>query len=168
MTTKPQKYHRILAIAPASRGFGYALLEGERLVNWGVTTVTEDKNSNCVKKVEVRILHDKPDLIVLEDTAAEGSRRHQRIRDLSQLLLALSLEHGIPVAWFRRDQVMRFFFGKDKGTKEEMAPRVTLHFPKELGAIVLPKRRPWMGQHYQMDMFDAVALAVVLRGYRQA
>ena len=39
---------------------------------------------------------------------------------------------------------------------------------EELGAMVPPKRRAWMGPHYQMDMFDAVALAVVLREYGQA
>lgn len=74
--TKPKQYNRILAIAPASRGFGYALLEGERLVLWGVRSVTEDKNDKCVAKVEDLIIRYQPEVMVLEDTAATGSRRY--------------------------------------------------------------------------------------------
>jgi Holliday junction resolvasome RuvABC endonuclease subunit len=168
MTNNPQTYQRILAIAPASRGFGYALVEGQKLVLWGVRSVTGDKNNNCVMKVEALIIRYKPEVMVLEDTGAEGSRHSPRIRELSQMLLALSLEHNIPVAWFRREQMMKFFFGKSKGTKQEIAQRIGNRFPEELGALVPPKRRTWMSQHYQIDMFDAVALALMLSEHRKA
>jgi Holliday junction resolvasome RuvABC endonuclease subunit len=168
MTINPQRYYRILAIAPASRGFGYALLEGEKLVLWGVRSVPKDKNDNCVTKVEALILLYQPEVMVLEDTAAEGSRRYPRIRELSQRLMALSLKHNVPVAWFRREQAMKFFFGKGEGTKQEIAQEIGKRFPEELGAMVPPKRRSWRSQHYQIDMFDAVALALMLREHPQA
>ena len=143
-------------------------MEGERLVSQGVTAVKQDKNQNSVKKVEALILQHQPDVMVLEDTSAEGSRRSQRIRELSPQLLALSLKLGIPVAWFTRTQVMKFFFGKKgKGTQQEIAQLIGKRFPEELGTLVPPKRRAWVSQHYQIDMFHAVALALMLLGKRQ-
>jgi hypothetical protein len=47
------KYFRILAIAPSTRGFGFAVLEGEAsLVDWGVKTAKGDKNKQSLAKVE--------------------------------------------------------------------------------------------------------------------
>jgi len=44
---------RVLAIAPSSKGFGFAVLEGQVLVDWGVRSVGKgDKNAQCVRKVE--------------------------------------------------------------------------------------------------------------------
>jgi len=40
---------------------------------------------------------------------------------------------------------------------------VAKRFPDELGAKLPPKRKAWMKEHYQMGIFDAVALAVVFR-----
>jgi hypothetical protein len=47
------KYPRILAIAPSTKGFGYAVLEGHKmLVNWGVKSVEGDKNAGAIEKIE--------------------------------------------------------------------------------------------------------------------
>ena len=101
--------------------------------------------------------------MVLEDTGAEGSRRYPRIRELSQRLLALGLNHKTPIGWFRQDQVMHFFSGNGEGTKQEIAQRIGERFPEELGAMVPPKRRTGMNQDYRIDIFDAVALAIIFR-----
>jgi Holliday junction resolvasome RuvABC endonuclease subunit len=163
MKLNSKKYNRILGIAPSSRGFGYALLEGEKLANRGSSSASKDKNTKCVMRVEELILHFEPEVMVLEDTGAEGSRRHPRIRELSQRLLALAVSHEIPVAWFRREQVMHFFFGNGKGTKQEIAQFMGEQFPEDLGMMVPPKRRTWMNQDYRIDIFDAVALAFIFR-----
>jgi len=163
MSPKHKAYHRILAIAPCSTGFGYALLEGEALVEWGVRSVKGDKNSGSVAKVEELMFRYEPEVVVLEDTGAEGSRRSPRIRELSQRIFAMSLARKVPVAWFRREQIMRFCFGNGKGTKQEMAQIVAKSFPDELGTRVPPARRTWKSQDYRIDMFDAVALALMLR-----
>jgi hypothetical protein len=163
MRLDPKKYSRILAIAPSSRGFGYALLEGEKLANWGSSTASKDKNTKCVMKVEELLLRFEPAVMVLEDTGAEGSRRYPRIRELSQRLLALGLNHKTPIGWFRQDQVMHFFSGNGEGTKQEIAQRIGERFPEELGAMVPPKRRTGMNQDYRIDIFDAVALAIIFR-----
>jgi Holliday junction resolvasome RuvABC endonuclease subunit len=163
MRLDSKKYSRILAIAPSSRGFGYAVLEAEKIANYGSMTVSKDKNPKCAMKAEGLILHFEPEVLALEDTGAEGSKRHPRIRELSQRLLALSLHHKIPVAWFSREQVMQFFLGYGKGTKQQMAQSIGNRFREDLGPMVPPKREAWMNQDYRIDIFDAVALALMFR-----
>ena len=66
------KYPRVLAVAPSTRGFGFAVLEGEAtLVDWGVKSVNGDKNSQSLLKVEEMIGLYHPELITLQDTTAK-------------------------------------------------------------------------------------------------
>ena len=158
------KYPRILAIAPSTRGFGYAVLEGHRiLVDWGVKSIKGDKNAGSIVKVEEMIAHYEPQVMVLEDTATKGSRRSARIQALTKRLIAVAGNHNIKVALFSQKQVRRVFFADDRGTKHALAEIIAKQFPEELGFRLPPKRRPWMSQDSRMDIFDAVALALVLR-----
>jgi hypothetical protein len=66
---------RVLAITPTTRGFGFAVLEGqETLVDWGVKSVKGDKNARCVEKVEMLILHYQPHVLALPDHRTGHSR----------------------------------------------------------------------------------------------
>src|ERR1039458_4290126 len=93
------KHFRILAIAPSTRGFGFAVLEGqETLVDWGVNTVKKgDKNKQSLAKVEKLITHYQPGVLVLEDASAKNSRRSPRIRKLSQQIIKMAANRKISV-----------------------------------------------------------------------
>lgn len=70
------KHFRILAIAPGTRGFGFAVLEGKNtLVDWGVKTVQGNKNVQSLAKVKELITHYQPGVLVLQDTSTKSSRR---------------------------------------------------------------------------------------------
>ncbi|MCX6925726.1 MAG: hypothetical protein NT154_21315, partial [Verrucomicrobia bacterium] len=60
--------------------------------------------------------------------------------------------------WLRR-----VFCGARRGTKHALAEIIAQRFPEELGFRVPPKRRPWMSEDFRMDIFDAVALALMVR-----
>ncbi len=157
------KYPRILAIAPSTRGFGYAVLEGHKeLVDWGVKSVTGDKNARSIEKVEELIAHYNPHVMVLEDTLAKGSRRSARIQALTKRLIAVAESRTIKVALFSQKQIRRVFFTDDRGTKHALAEIIAERFPEELGFRLPPKRRPWMSEDYRMAIFDAVALALMV------
>src|ERR1019366_1636733 len=158
------KYPRILAIAPSSRGFGYAVLEGHKLlVDWGVKSVEGDKNAGSMGKVEEMIAHYNPQVMVLEDTATKGSRRSPRIKTLTKRLVAVAPSRTIKVALFSQKQVRRVFFGAaDDGTKHGLAEIIAERFPEELGFRLPPKRRDWMSEDSRMDIFAAVALALMV------
>lgn len=156
------KHSRILAIAPSSRGFGFAVLEGqENLVDWGVKSIKGDKNIGTIIKVKEMTAHYQPEAIVLEDITFKQSRRSPRIRKLSKQIIAVAKSHNVTVALFSREQVRRVFFADSKGTKYALAQMLATRFPEELGSRLPPKRRPWMSEDYRMNIFDAVALALV-------
>ncbi|HEY3863986.1 MAG TPA: hypothetical protein VGO59_19085 [Verrucomicrobiae bacterium] len=154
-----QKNDRILAIAPSSRGFGFAVLESEQtLVDWGVKSVTGKKNAGALTKVEAMIALYKPAVLVLEDAAAKGSRRTLRIRKLTTNVTAMAGTHRIKVALLSRDQIMRVFFEDAKGTKYTIARVLAGRYPEELGHRLPSRRQPWESEDYRMGIFDAVAL----------
>jgi Holliday junction resolvasome RuvABC endonuclease subunit len=101
-----------------------------------------------------------PQVMVLEDTAAKGSRRSSRIKTLTKRLVVLAERHTIKVALFSQKQVRRLFFGDADGTKNALAKIISERFPEELGFRLPPKRRDWMSEDSRMGIFDAVALAL--------
>ena len=158
------KYPRILAIAPSTRGFGFAVLEGlNTLVDWGVKSITGDKNSGSIAKVEAMIAHYQPDLMVVENTSMKPFRRSGRIRALTKRIIRLAESRGVTVILFSREQVRRALFVDGQGTKYALAEIIAKRFPDELGFRLPPKRRPWMSEDSRMDIFAAVALALMVR-----
>lgn len=156
------KYFRILAIAPSTRGFGFAVMEGQdTLVDWGVKTVDGDKNVQSLAKVEKLIAHYQPGVLVLEDASAKGSRRSQRIRKLCQQIIKLAATRKVSVKVFSRDQVMSAFIADGQGTQHVLAEIIAKRFPEELESRLPPKRKPWMSEDSRMNIFDAVALALL-------
>jgi hypothetical protein len=153
---------RILAIKPSTKGFGYAVMEGG-LVDWGIKTVQGDKNANSVKKVKELITLYQPTVLVLEEIP-EGSRRSPRIPDLNKELAGLATKHKVRVRTFRRTEINQAFFVEGKGTKHGLARIISERFPQELGFRLPPKRKPWKSEDSRMDIFEAVALALVSEG----
>lgn len=158
------KHPRILAIAPSTRGFGFAVLEGlDTLADWGVKSVTGDKNAQSIVKAGELISHYEPDIIALEDCSPKYSRRSPRIRRLGRRLVTLARNQKIKVALFSREKIRETFFGNGHGTKQARAKILAQKFPDEIGFRLPPKRKPWMSEDYRMDIFDAVALALMPR-----
>jgi Holliday junction resolvasome RuvABC endonuclease subunit len=163
MNTSLPQYPRILAIAPSTRGFGYAVIEGHRfLVHWGVKSIERDKNSGSIEKVKAMIELYEPQVIALEDTATKESRRSPRIKALTKRLVTVAESHKIKVALFSQVQVRRAFLGDASGTKHLLAKSIAERFSEELGFLLPPKRRDWMSEDYRMGIFDAVALALMI------
>ena len=168
MNHKSPKHFRLMAIAPSTRGFGFAVLDGEEtLVDWGVKSVKGDKNAGSLAKAEKLIAHYLPDAIVLEDHSDEQSRRAARIKRLSRDIIGVATTRKVKVKLFTRAQVRNLFFADGLGTKEALAEIIAKRFPEELGDRLPPKRRPWMSEDCRMDLFAAVALALV-PGLRKA
>lgn len=159
MRSLPPKNIRVLGIAPSSRGFGFALMEGENtLVDWGVKPVKSgDKNARSLSNFGNLITHYRPNVIVVEST--QGSRRGSRVLALTHEIVAMAEEEHIKVKGFSRKQVNLGFFRDEHGTKQALAEYLATRFPEELSFRLPKKRRLWTSENYQMDIFDAVALA---------
>jgi Holliday junction resolvasome RuvABC endonuclease subunit len=153
---------RILSIATSTRGFGFAVLEGrDTVANWGGKRAEGgDKNKASIAKVAKLLLRYHPDVVVLEDTSAETSRRHPRIRRLTRQMIALAKSHKSRVELFSVDDIKKLFFAGGEGTKHEIAAIAAERFSEDTGLQLPPKRRTQDNVHPRMDVFDALALAM--------
>ena len=150
---------RVLAIDPFTRGFGFVIFEGpERLIDWGIAHVRENKHRECLKRIEELVDHYSPNIIVLEDTAADGSRRCDRVRELLGDIPQLAGRHKIPTRRVSPSDVQEAFSSSDASTKEQMAGALAAWYP-ELLPYLPPHRKCWMSEDVRISMFDAAALA---------
>ena len=155
------KHIRILAIAPLSRGLGYAVMEGpDKLVACGNKAILRDKNAGALAWVNRFMQFYQPEVLVLPDVNAADTRRAARIKTLHRQIVAWADKKKVKVRLVSVTQVRTQLLGDAKGTKFGVAQILAEKFPVELGLRLPPKRRPWMSEDPRMDIFDAVGLAV--------
>lgn len=154
---------RVLAIDPITRGFGFAVLEGpDRLVDGGVkgtNTHSGDRNGWCVRQLADLIELYQPELLVVEDSSANGARRSRRVSRLIEMARDAALERGIKVRAIPRTKLGRPLVRDGTVTKYNIALAIAGRFP-ELARRLPPIRKPWMSEDARMGIFDAVALAL--------
>jgi len=151
---------RILAIAPLSRGLGYAVMEGpDKLVVCGNKAILRDKNAGSLVWVEKFIKFYQPEVLVMPNVNATDTRRAPRIKNLHRSIITLAKKHQFKVRLISVTQVRSHLLGAAKGTKQAVAKTLAVKFPVELGTRLPPNRRPWMSEDPRMDIFDAVGLA---------
>jgi len=153
---------RVLAIAPLSRGLGYAVMEGpDKLVACGNKAILRHKNVGALAWVKKFVQFFQPEVLVLPDVNATDTRRAARIKTLHRNIVTWAKQQQLKVRLISITQVRVQLLGKTKGTKQAMAEMLAEKFPVELGKRLPPKRRPWMSEDPRMDIFDAVGLAAV-------
>lgn len=152
---------RILAIAPLSRGLGYAVMEGpNKLIACGNKAILHDKNVGSLAWVNRFAKFYQPDVLVLPNVNAADTRRAARIKTLHRKIVAWAGKQQLKVRLISVTQVRGKLLGDAKGTKFAVAQTLAENFPVELGKRLPPKRRPWMSEDPRMDIFDAAGLAV--------
>lgn len=148
---------RVLAIDPTSKGFGYAILESPAvLIDWGVRHAKADRNAKCLQQARELINRYRPEMLVVENTAATSSRRCLRVVQLIENLFALASSAGLRTRRISRRQVQRSFSKAGPATKRQIAVALAARFP-ELAPQLPPVRKPWMSEDERMSIFDALA-----------
>src|SRR5437870_703858 len=110
MNSSTKKLRRVLAIDPSTRGFGFAVIENsDRLIDWGVKEVHRGKNSKSLALIKKLIEYYEPDLVVVEDCTARGSRRRRRIKYLIRSILTLCSKIRIRTRLVPRLRVRKMF-----------------------------------------------------------
>ena len=162
MTQTTSKDSRILAIAFSTGGFGFVVMEGQKaIIEFGRRVADGDKNAQSLAKMKKLINFYQPEVMVLQDVEAKGSRRFPRIKTLNRQIKREAEKQKIQVKLFSGKQLRTSLLGNPRGTKQEMAAMLAAQFPDELASRLPPKRKPWQSEDARMDIFDAMALAVV-------
>src|ERR1039458_4437676 len=168
MNQTTSKDFRILAIALSYGGFGFVVMEGQKtIVECGRRVADGDKNTQSLAKTKKLLNFYRPGVLVLQDVEAKGSRRYPRIKTLNRQIKRVAEKHKIEVKLISKKQLRSLLLGNPRGTKQEMAEMLAAQFPDELASCLPPKRKPWKSEDSRMDIFDAAALAVVLRMMRK-
>ena len=158
MTRRYAATRRILAIDPYSRGFGFVVLENDRLVDWGLRDARHGTDSDLLAKVRGLIELYRPSLIVVEDCTHRSSRRRDHGRRVIRRIVALARSRGIrtrPVSAV----TVRAKFGAEGATrKHAIAGLIVARFP-ELAPHRPRFRKPWMSEDERQAVFDAAAAA---------
>jgi hypothetical protein len=157
-----RRYTLVLAIYLNTRGFGFVLFEGHLSpFDWGMREVRGPrKHGRCVTCIRKKFDHYLPDVLVLQDTSPEGTRRARRIADLNAAIAELAKSRGIPVYAYSRDQVRSAFEYLGCVNKQGLAEVIAKHIPA-FERYVPPPRKPWMSEDARMGIFDAAALGLM-------
>jgi hypothetical protein len=152
---------RVFALDPTTKGFGFAVFELPfRLIDWGLARIAGDKHASALASFERLLNRFRPDVVVLEDADAPGSRRRPRVRELIAALVKLAKARGVAVETVARIAVLKCFSSEDKtATKHTIARRLTQQFP-ELQTKLPPPRKVYESEDERMSIFDALAFAV--------
>ena len=147
---------------PYTRETIYAVLEGDDdLIDYGNKRINKDKNARSLAHIEKMIAHNQPDVLVLQDVNAKGTRRALRIKKLHREIVSVAKKRKLKVIKISGTELRRLLFGNEAGTKQEMAELLAKKFPDELASRLPEKRKPWKSEDARMDIFDAAGLAVL-------
>jgi hypothetical protein len=151
------EFTRVLAVDPASRGLGFALLEGpSALIDWGFHDIRKNRDARCLAHVVSMFTKFKPDVLVLEDFGT-GNHRPARVKALADEFAAAAKGHGISCCHISRKAVRSRF--PSCRTKYDRARELVARFP-ELKPWCPPTRKIWLTEDPRINIFDALGLAV--------
>ena len=155
-----RRYDHVLALCLQSRGFAFGLFESFLSpIDWGIRHArTKAKNAQCLAHLDRLIAQYAPDVLLLEDVPARGDRRASRIHELHFAVVDLAQERGVAVRVFAREAVLAHVAPLGAVTKQALAETIAQRLPA-LRRYVPPPRKPWLGQHPNLGIFEAAALA---------
>ena len=152
-----KKGERILALDPMTRDLGFAVLEGERLVGWGVRSLRRTKTTTTV--VARLLLDYRPTIVAL---AAHRSHRNRlRRQALGKFAHEIRTVVTSPTIQVRRVSAMKLRQRlKHDGlrTKHDMATMLSKEYP-ELRSWLPAKRLFYEKEDPHFAVFDALMLA---------
>ena len=147
---------RVLAFASTTRGFGFVVLEGTRLVDWGLRRCAP-RAAEFGRRIDALIRRYRPMIGVVESL----STTTKRCRGRTFIKTAISrLETAgafvVPVA----ARTMVKFASGPRPSKWDIADAISRRFPEM--AHRLPRRRkPWQSEDERLGLFMAAGLALL-------
>jgi hypothetical protein len=157
-----RKYPLVLAAYLNSRGVAFVLFESALSpFDWGIKDMRGPRrHSRSLYLVSKLFDRYEPDVLVIQNTSLEGTRRGARIVELNAAIAALARQHHIPVYAFSRADIRSAFGYLGVPSKEMIAGAIANHI-LAFHRYLPPPRKPWKSEDARMGMFDAAALGIV-------
>lgn len=156
------KTSRILGLDPGTQEMGYALLEGDVVVDFGVRTLpyglmVHDLLLEAEAVLDELLARYRPDLFVIEHTFYIKTRRGAILRIMVSELKRLARDRGVRVVSYMPTAVKKAVAGHGHASKGEVAATLTRRWPALERYRAGGEER---NQTHWQHMFDALALAL--------
>ena len=153
---------RILAIDPGTHYIGVAVLDGPKLVYYGVKTLSRKKSPHDTlsegRMVIRELIHDfRPAIMAVEKTFFANNRNSALLNVFADEIVAIGKRRRLKVILLAANVVRKEVCGNGWAGKADVAREIAKRF-KELSPY-LSSDRKWKEIFYY-NMFDAVALGV--------
>lgn len=160
MTHSPE-YPRVLALYVTRRGIAYVLFTAPLSPHdWGTKEICGmTKHADGVRAAKQLIDRFRPDVVVIEDTSKDSSRRFPRIRALYRAIARHAAQEKIYVASYSRKAIQETFSIVGGSTKHDINCTIVRMIPALL-ARQPQKRRAWDAESVAQGLFDAVAVGL--------
>jgi hypothetical protein len=156
----------VLGIHPSSRGFGWALFEGELApFDWGTADIYRHDSGKVLERVGALLEKYQPCVVVCEEFEAPPARRSARIRGLYRTILAQAAQRDITIYRFRRAEIGAVL--APARTREEIAAVVAKRVP-QFRPRLPKKRKVWESEHPSLALFNAVACVLTYYASRRS
>jgi Holliday junction resolvasome RuvABC endonuclease subunit len=166
------KYNsKILAIDPGTREMGVAFFDNRKLVYHGVEATKDGKRMpherlREARKAILRLIRDfKPQLLVTEKAFFANNKNAALLNVLVDEIKAIAKRKGFKVVCYAPSTVKKYICGNGHASKKEVARVVVAKYP-EL-KVYLTQDRAWKEKYHQ-NMFDAVALGMMVTKYEKS
>jgi len=151
---------RLLAVDPATPGFGFVVLEGPlRLLDWGLKKAIGNKQDVALEQIGELVTHYQPSVIVVENIRGKGSRRCARVRKMIHAIMKQAEQNGVEIQLVSPGKVREMFATTKAMNKDQRSRAIANQFP-EIEPILPPVRKIWMSEPFGSTIFDAMAFAL--------
>jgi len=156
---------RILALDPGLRRIGYALLDNDELIDYGVRAIPHKRTlETTLAALEVaadRLISDrKPHVLALEQTVFSQVRNNVRPAIVNQLILRIAKNHRIRSFAYNPRTIRKTVCDDGNANRMELARTIISLYPET--RVYLESNRRWRESHFQ-HIYDAIACAVTHR-----
>jgi Holliday junction resolvasome RuvABC endonuclease subunit len=149
----------ILGLSPGARYFGFAILCGHDLKDWGIRVIKKKSPEEKLDfgKQILSSLADQHQVNILAIKNLHPSRSSMHLNQLTAALISLARSKGVQICRYPLERVKAAVCGTEKVSKAELANRVCETYP--FLSREFEKERASRNP-YHTRMFEAVALGL--------
>lgn len=150
---------KVVAFEIRPRRFGFVVLEGLELVDWGVRGFgSKPATVGSIKKIESLLDFHQPHRIVVMDRGRRiaSTEPAKAVFQGMTTLRSQASRRDIHVSRVPSNRVRDYFAKQGCRTKHEIASAITRSFESLVWKLP-QKRKPWQREPYHALMFDAAA-----------
>lgn len=157
---------KILAIKPATKCLGIAVLDNKDLIYWKIKVIRGKKipSSQAVKKLRIIInkLVDffSPQAIAVENIFYNQAKMSSLLNILVKEIKVMGKARGVKVRFYPPLPVREFICQNEKPTKMNAARILAADYPLLHKDYEDEKAKPWWKAKYKLKIFDAVAVGL--------